>query len=225
MIMSSPNQILELPSVSRDSLHERIHRHLSEYMMVGRFAPGQKLPLRTIAKAMGTSLMPVRDALHQLQATGCLVSTAQGTMMVPIMTREQQAEIVFLRALLEGQAAVHAASNRSPADLKALEKHCAEIDKAAKHADLDGFLVANYQFHMAISNASKLLFIKDLLTPLWIRIGPVLREAKPNAEYITNAASSHRRIYIAVSDRDAGLAKSEIEYDIKRCADNLSAAC
>lgn len=223
--MSTPKQILELPTVSRDSLHERIHRLLSEYMMVGRFAPGQKLPLRTLAKAVGTSLMPVRDALHQLQATGCLVSTAQGTMMVPIMTQEQTAEIVFLRALLEGQAAAYAASNRSNADLKILEKHCNEIDKAAKNADLDGFLVANYQFHMAVSHASKLVFIKDLLTPLWIRIGPVLREAKPNAEYIKSAAVSHRQIFMAISDHDAARAKSEIEYDIKRCAENVPAAC
>ena len=214
--MASLEKELNLPPVSRDMLHEQIFRLLSEYLMTGRFEPGQRLPLRKLAKSMGTSLMPVRDALQRLETTGCLVSTPQRTMMVPIITAEQHAEISYLRSLLEGEAASRAATERNATELAAMESYCEEMHQAAESADLDLFLMANYHFHMAVAKASRLFFISDLLEPLWMRIGPTIRAKKPNAEEIQLATRTHRKIFQAIRDKAPDTARAMIELDIRQ---------
>ncbi|MDQ1850675.1 GntR family transcriptional regulator [Gemmobacter fulvus] len=60
--MATPDNddLLELEPIARHILHEQILNILKRKIMMGGFAPGQKLPLRALAKSLDTSLMPVR---------------------------------------------------------------------------------------------------------------------------------------------------------------------
>src|SRR5271156_44576 len=126
----------DLPPVIREMLHEQIFTVLKRNLMVGRFAPGQKLPLRGLARTLGTSLMPVRDALQRLESVGCVVSTANRTMMVPVFTNKELLDICTLRTLLEGATAERAAIERTDAELETLLHHCNQIEKSADTHDL-----------------------------------------------------------------------------------------
>ena len=49
-----------LRQVSRDTLQDQVYRQIREALMSGRFQPGQKLTIRGLAEALGSSPMPVR---------------------------------------------------------------------------------------------------------------------------------------------------------------------
>ncbi|MBS79868.1 GntR family transcriptional regulator, partial [Variovorax sp.] len=52
--------------VERTNLASQIYEHLREQLMSATFQPGQRLKIRDLAKTMGTSETPVREALIQL---------------------------------------------------------------------------------------------------------------------------------------------------------------
>jgi DNA-binding GntR family transcriptional regulator len=54
--------------------------------MSGHFVPGQAITLRAAAEALGTSPMPVRDALRRLEIEHALVPRSNRTLGVPEMT-------------------------------------------------------------------------------------------------------------------------------------------
>ncbi|MCK1705057.1 GntR family transcriptional regulator [Bradyrhizobium sp. 146] len=203
-----------LPPVSRDMLHEQIYDSLKRNLMMGRFTPGQKLPLRTLAKSLGTSLMPVRDALQRLESTGCVVSTANRTMAVPHFSPKQLQDICTLRMVLETTTVERAAMLRTDDELAALAVFITDIDRSAETNNIDLFLEANYHFHMLVADMSRLSFVRTLLEPLWMHIGPSIRQSVPNEALFQSAARRHKEVYDAILAQDQKSAAIAIQRDI-----------
>ena len=61
-----------LTGVTRQSLNQQVYESLHQALASGYFAPGQRVPLRAVASALGTSTMPVREAVNRLVAIGAL---------------------------------------------------------------------------------------------------------------------------------------------------------
>jgi GntR family transcriptional regulator, vanillate catabolism transcriptional regulator len=80
---------------------EEIRRRL----LAGRFRPGETLRLQALAEEIGVSLTPVREALSELTGQGMLVRRPGVGTSVPVFTVEEIADLIEVRAILEGQAA------------------------------------------------------------------------------------------------------------------------
>lgn len=204
----------DLPVLAREMLHEQIYTLLKRNLMIGRFVPGQKLPLRGLARNLGTSLMPVRDALQRLESLGCVVSTPTRTMMVPVFTRKELLDICTLRIVLESATVERAAAERTDEELEGLRLHVEQIRLSARTNDMDLFLEANFHFHMAIAEMSRLAFIRHLLEPLWLHMGPAVRQSIPNAALFQSAVENHEAAFVALGKRDAEAAQAAIRRDI-----------
>ncbi len=207
-------QTPELPAVSREVLHDQIYTILKRNLMMGRFVPGQKLPLRGLARSLGTSLMPVRDALQRLESMGCLTSTTNRTMMVPVFTAKEMLDICTLRMVLEGAAAEKAAIERTDEELESLRHYVDDIRLSAETDNVDMFLEANHHFHMAIAAMSRLAFIGNLLDPLWLYMGPAVRQTVPTQELFWRAVKHHQEAFDALCRHDSAAAVTAIHADI-----------
>jgi len=62
------------PGRARDTLRLRVYGALARGLMGGMFTPGEAVSLRTLAARLGTSAMPVREAVSRLIAERALVS-------------------------------------------------------------------------------------------------------------------------------------------------------
>jgi len=91
------------------TLRDRVYGDLRHALMTGRFLPGQKMPIRALAAALGTSLTPVREALRRLITEGVLEGQSNRSVRVPLMTRTKILELRELRVTLESIAAARAA--------------------------------------------------------------------------------------------------------------------
>lgn len=218
--MKSENQLFagteepELTQVTRDMLHEQIYEMLKRNLMMGRFTPGQKLPLRGLAKSLGTSLMPVRDALQRLESLGSVVSTPTRTMMVPQFTSKELADIRTLRLVLESTALESAIKNGTDEEIETLKKYVDDIFHSAEVNDLDLFLVANHHFHMHIAAMSRISFICQFLETLWMHLGPSVRRSVPNEALFHSSALNHKHVYDAILARDVEAANEAMQKDI-----------
>ncbi len=204
-------------------LHEQVFRRLSAGLMAGRFAAGQKLPLRALAAEMGTSLMPVRDAVQRLESLGALVVTPGRTMMVPRLCPAERADLIRLRMLLETEVVEAAAERRSEADLADLSDQNAAMRGAAERGDTAAFLAANLRFHRGLAAAARIHFLEALLDPLWMRLGPLVREQTPDRENMLRTAEYHDEILRALLRRDGVAALAALSADVMDGAPAMTA--
>ena len=91
--MKTPDGEATLKPVVHEPLHEQVHRQIRRSLMEGRFRPGQVLTIRELATQLGTSIMPVRDALQKLTVEQALELTASRSVRVPIISARKFTEI------------------------------------------------------------------------------------------------------------------------------------
>lgn len=207
--------------VARETLHEQIYQRIKERLFSGQFYPGQKLPLRSLARALGTSAMPVRDALQRLESIGVLTATANRTMAVPVFTERQLQEIRDIRVALEGLAADWAAKEALPSDIAALEAPLLRMEASARTGNSAEFLEANWVFHFAVARAAHSEMIVSMIEPLWLKLGPAIRLSKPEPSRVVAAVPCHRVIFEAIRTKDGSRARAAMITDITGCFDML----
>ena len=88
--MARPKTVEDLGSsigpIERETLNDRVYRELKNSIMAGAFKPGAELTLRSVAEALGTSFMPVRDAMRRLVTERGLEMRPSRTIAIPILS-------------------------------------------------------------------------------------------------------------------------------------------
>lgn len=162
--------------ISRHTLADRVYADLKELVLSGQIPPGEKVTLRGLAAALGTSAMPVRDAIGRLVSDRALEMLPNRTVQVSWPSRERFEEIVAIRCGLEGLAASFAAIRRSAEDLREIERQAKAFDELVGQAEPDGAnaITANRRLHFAIYDAAASPTLREMIEALWLQIGPVL---------------------------------------------------
>ena len=83
--------------VERETLNDRVYRELKNSIMAGSFKPGSELTLRSVADALGTSLMPVRDAMRRLVSERALEVLPSRKIALPVLTVDKFLELRRIR--------------------------------------------------------------------------------------------------------------------------------
>ena len=148
--------------IEHQSLSQEAVRMLREAIVSGALAPGERLNERAIARQMGISRVPVREAILQLEHEGLVISTHSRGSFVRYLDEQDVKEIFELRAVLEGLACemIVREDKLQAEDLEFLERCVDEQQKAIAADDYDGWVEAEIQFHTMICRkaGSKRLF-------------------------------------------------------------------
>ena len=123
---------------------------IREAIIDGRLEPGRRLKEEELARELGISRTPVREALLMLQAEGLVVATPNRGAMVLVHTPEDLDDLYQLRALLEGYAARRAAMRISEDQVEELRSSCRRFELLSPEEDLRGLVRENLFFHNAI---------------------------------------------------------------------------
>ena len=200
------------------TLQQQVYEELRHSLMVGAFIPGQAVTLRSLAKRLGTSPMPIRQAINRLIAERALEMLPNRSVVVPRMTREKFAELSMLRQTLEGMAAAEASRHAKPALVKKLEKINAELLRVVERRDVLRVLDLNQQFHFAIYQASAYQLLVPMIESLWLQGGPFMyfSLSGPSVRWDT---SRHKEAITAIEAGDAKASRRAIEGDIGAMAD------
>jgi DNA-binding GntR family transcriptional regulator len=132
----------------RPRVVDEVYAELRRKIIHMELAPGYQALEKEIARQLGVSRTPVREALVRLQQEGLVeIVPRQGMRVRPISARDIR-EINEVLAYLEAGAAEKLASRRvTPEEMARLEAAIAEMDRALDSDDLDAWAQADYQFH------------------------------------------------------------------------------
>lgn len=220
--MKRPNSgIAQLAPLESVNLHQQAYAQLRQALMAGKFAPGETLTLRRLAAALGTSVMPARDAVLRLTAERALESEGR-SVRVPVMSLERLQDVTRIRLLIEGEAAALAAERAMPADLSAIRS----ANNAALRAQAAGraarFLLANEEFHFAVYRAARNDLVVSMIETLWLQVGPYLgylmnMDGEP--DLLAADLSAHAVLIDAIERRDGTAARNALVADLRDAND------
>jgi DNA-binding GntR family transcriptional regulator len=211
--VSDNTAILRNTEGNRASLAQAVYDELRKAIRAGRYSGGGRIREEEVAKALGVSRTPVREALLRLQSRG-MVEPAVGGLAVVQLSRSQVVELYAMREMLEGAAARFAAERASPSEI-ALLRHVLGMFEHAL-AIPDKLPEINRHLHAAIYEiahnrylAQSLEQLHDSLTLLPDTTFAV--EGRPK-----EAFSEHSRIVEAIERRDPDAADRAAREHIKK---------
>lgn len=202
------------PTEPSTTQQDSTYATLRQWLTVGRFLPGERLKIRTVAAAMGVGQMPVRAALQRLAAEGALVNVPNAGVTVPRLTVPEFDDLLQMRMLLEGEAAERGCLKLEPAARAALRKLCQRMAKALKANQPNDYLAANEDFHVLLYKAAGSPLLFGLIDTLWLKAGPISNQLfdSPEASAVLNDA--HEDLMQALDKRDAAAVRRAVERDI-----------
>ncbi len=208
--------------LSRTPLATQVHDVLSEMLLSGALAPDDSMSMRDLAERLGVSVMPVREAVTRLGASGALVVSPNRAVRVPVLTRRQFLDLTHVRIMNESEAARLAAKRVVPADepqLLMLENAFRDSMKSPDHRDS---VRANKALHFAVYGLCGSEILLDVITTLWLKAGPVLNfDLGQQSRRSRNSTSinTHRRLVAALLKGDGDGAAQALGDDIQSAAD------
>src|SRR6185295_15318014 len=148
--MRSMSLPVGLPTLTDSDLVGQVARILTQAVVQGRLPPGSKVVEAGIARELGISRAPVREAARLLEKQGLLVAKPRRGFFVRKLESRNIDEIYDLRICIERHASVLAARNLTSDARDALRR---QLDILHKTADLDDparQVEEDYRFHRLI---------------------------------------------------------------------------
>jgi DNA-binding GntR family transcriptional regulator len=147
---SRPLEPLNAPATLTESTADA----LRERILAGGFAPAERLVEMDIARQLGISRGPVREALARLREEGLVRDVARRGWFVEELTPDDLQEIYVLRAALESRAARLIIERGDTAALDTLASIVAQLRAAAARGDREAFAQLDLDLHEQIVRLS-----------------------------------------------------------------------
>ncbi len=220
--------IAPLPRVR---LGDEVYDELVARLLSHRFASGERLTIDVLARDLGVSQTPVREALTRMEAGGVVVRThLAGYRVAPELTRSQFEELVEVRLLLEPAAAGRAARSMTPAAVAALAELAAEMASVQQPSD-DGdagtrgyaaFAGLDARFHDAVAVGSGNSVLRDCLKQLHTHLKLFRLAGGDNVR--SEAVHEHGAVLDAIAAGDPEAAAGAMRRHVERSAERFATA-
>ncbi|MBS9721845.1 GntR family transcriptional regulator [Tianweitania sp. BSSL-BM11] len=219
------------PVVTRTTVGDHVYEQLRSALMWGQFEPGQSITIDSLAQEMGTSHMPVREALRRLAVDNGVDITRTGTARVPEVSRERLDDICRARIEIEGLAVELATLKASDADLDRLSVLMRDHEAAAASGEVYEMLHRNHIFHFSLYDLARSDVLSRFISVLWLQMGPYMRllthsiAGRYGAPTAPPEENRHPAIMKALRNKDAAFARQLLGEDIRISQHMLQSIC
>ncbi|MFM1652540.1 GntR family transcriptional regulator [Brevibacillus sp. B_LB10_24] len=205
--------VKSLRDIALDSLREAI--------IGGVLKPGSHLKERELAKMMGISTTPIKEALRMLSHEG-LVETLprKGTYVSPVVDSSIE-EMLLLKANLEGLMAKLAATKITDEEIAELSKQVERMEELSKQQDTNRLAEENSRFHTLINTFAKNTFIFQMLMNVNAFDRAFRKRALKYGNEVEEGLSEHKKVFEAIKNRNPELAEIQMKNHIIRTAENV----
>jgi DNA-binding GntR family transcriptional regulator len=210
---------MKLGRIENKTLRQKIYELLKEKITTADILPGEKISLRGLASELGVSIIPVREALFQLESERVIVIVSNKHIRVSNLSAGEIQEILRIRLSLETMAAEMACDLRQESDLPRIESILLEMRATIK--ETKDYLKHNRCFHLEIYKLAESPILLDLIGNLWARIGPYIYLHTFERRDLTVPMEYHKNMYEALVDRDKSKMVNALHRDLNEAAADI----
>jgi DNA-binding GntR family transcriptional regulator len=218
----SSGVLFETPLRHR-TLEEQAYEHIRTALIEGRLAPGQKIVASAVARAAGTSRIPVLQALRRLESEGFVRINPHRDVVVSGLSTEEFRERFLMMAVLEALCVREADGKIPPVTLQRLREVNKEIVAARRAGDTARAVNADGRFHRMLWEMSGLRQVVQVLQNVWDRgeYYRVIMHARRGG-FAAESIAEHDEILTALEAGDTARAARAVERHRLRAMDRLA---
>jgi len=185
-------------------LRDRIADKVRDAIVEGKIKPGERLMEPEVAKLLGVSRTPLREAFLQLESEGFMVVTPRKGAVVSELSIKDASDTYLVKSALEALAAKLSVNNSDKKlvdELTVINNKMDGINKSKKH-DYKLFLELNAQFHNVLyesANNEKLIKYIGLLRKQTLRYNFIYLSFLSHYE---QSVEEHKAIIEAIKNKD-----------------------
>ncbi len=205
-------------SIRRETLETQVYQVLRTAILERQLASGERLVQDELATKLGTSRIPVRDALKRLEVEGLVTADERGSYFVSTFGVEDLEEIYDLRALLEPYAAAKAVNKLTAGELEALERLVQDMVQTAAR-DRERYVQLNEDFHTILYEASQQRRLVRMIKSLWSGQPPLTPITVP--EQLERSQQEHQALLDALKEGNVGAVEELMRMHIQNAGQAL----
>ncbi|MCU1493954.1 MAG: HTH-type transcriptional repressor CsiR [Acidimicrobiaceae bacterium] len=202
------------PPGSGPKLQTTITERLRSDIVSRRYAPGQRLTEEHLAHAYGVSRVPVRGALHHLEAEGFTRTIPYVGAAVAELSDAEADDLLEVKISVVSRTVRRAAERRTHEELRQFEQILGEAEAAQAELRLEALDELEGRFHRVIAQAAGITHLRQLLALLSAKIEwmhPGGRDARSAACW-----REHLDLFVAIGAADPHRASSIVDGHIRR---------
>lgn len=197
---------------------------LRAMVLQGELPPGAVLSQVALARRLGVSTTPVREAIRLLEAEGLLITERNRRARVPALDVQDLDAVYSSRVLLESVAVALTAQRMTSADHEALADNVSRLREAIENDDLPTWDVVHAEFHrriVALASPSQVQLIASLADRAERYRRVSVLSSQPRVWASVNA--EHEKIAEAIIAREPAVAARNLARHLARTALVLTA--
>ncbi|HEX6399850.1 MAG TPA: GntR family transcriptional regulator [Actinomycetota bacterium] len=208
-------------ALSRSVLADQVKERILEGILTGHYPPDSRIVETQVARELGTSQAPVREALRGLEALGVVEIAPFRGARVRRPSRREIIEAYSVRSTLETLAARLALPRMTQDDIVELARHHDTMQAAARAGDGHAVAEADARFHARIVELAD----NGTLERVWRSLEPFSRTyltlAVPGADPQWSA-DLHGPILDALRSRDVNAVVASLEHHFDEVRANMA---
>ena len=202
-------------------VREMAYEYLKSSVLSGHFNAGERLTEEHLAKKLGVSRTPVREALHKLELERLIKPRESRGFIVHKDSKDEMEELFELRTILEGYTMRLITEIITEKTLERLHEFIEYAEDALKRKKIDEVYKWNTQFHDTLHS---LVSHKRRIYQMISNIRKyVLRYRKDTLHYLygaKRAIDGHRKILMALRLRDPDLCERVMRNHIQEAKED-----
>ena len=203
------------------SLEEKVYHSLEEQILSGQLKAGEALTEVKLAKSLGVSRTPVREALQRLGREGLIRLIPNKGAVVVGISEQDLIDIYTIRMRLEGLAARIAAENSDEELCKSLNENVELTSFYMKKGNIEKLKDLDSDFHDIIYRSCKSRMLGKTLSELHRYITSYRKLSLSAQGRLEKSLDEHKEICEAIEKGDAASADSLMSEHVKRALENL----
>ena len=193
----------------------RVADYLRHAILTGEIRPGEWIRQEEVAERLGSSRLPVREALRILEAEGLAEHERHRGARVPSLSMHEADVVYQMREQLEQLAIGESLPHLTDVELRRLEEIQTQIER---NSDVGAFLELDREFHLLSYAGCRIEQLTGTVARLWNVTAHYRRAfmtlSGPGRQWVVNA--EHRLLLDAVNRRDVVDAQRFLAGHIRR---------
>jgi DNA-binding GntR family transcriptional regulator len=206
----------------KQGIVDEVYELIRADIMALRIPPDSRISIDELARQLGVSQTPIREALSRLEATGLVTKRHfVGYCCAPQLDRRQLDELYELRLLLEPFAARCAADRMSDEQVQAVARLAKAMEPGESRRSYDRFAVQDSELHDLIASGSGNSLVRDALSRLHTHLH--IFRLRFHSEVTREASAEHERLVDALVRRNPAEAEAAMREHIEKSYQRLQA--
>ena len=191
------------------TIAQAVAANIREQILTHEIAGGEPLRQDAIAKAFGTSIIPVREALRQLAAEGLVELKTHRGAVATKLTLDKALEWINMRRLIETDLIGRAIDKITEEDLEKAQQILGRFDDAMDNRrDIDHWNQYNWEFHATLYAPANRPETMKVLEKLHASCDRYIRLQLLSGDHIERAEREHHELIELCRKRDKRAAKA-----------------